>query len=214
MNRITNQLVDGREEFLTAITVSNDGKHTVYVGSNKGNIWRINGANDLESLNAVEDVTLLNQSFVSFIDLSMTGRSISDLAIDPNNPNRLIVVFSGFGGDVNSPLSFVWATDSAQDNSPGFGFLLDGSSNRNSQLIHSAEFVEENGESVLLLGTQSGLYSVRDIRLDPTTPYQSGTVPAEYHWPQYTIPNWTTEFDDSFVPFLYMTSLLESTQVL
>ncbi|MEM7371573.1 MAG: T9SS type A sorting domain-containing protein [Bacteroidota bacterium] len=197
-NRITNELVDGEEEFLTAITVSGDEEHTVYVGSNKGNLWRIDRANDLENIDAKNSITKMNQTLISFIDLNMDGRSISDLAVDPLNPNRLVVVFSGFGGDKNKPFSYVWATDSARDNGPGFGPIRDIGASQHKQLIHSAEFVVENGKSVLLLGTQKGLFSVRDIELDPTNPFIHGDPPNEYHWPQYSFLTWTAEFDASF----------------
>jgi hypothetical protein len=193
-NRVTNELVDGRTEFLTAITVSGDENHTVYVGSNLGNLWRLDGPHDLATFNATEDVHKLNTNFVSFIDLNMTGRSISDLAVDPLNSNRLIVTFSGFGGNLGAP-SFVWATDSARDDNPGFGSLSDMSGALHTQLFHSAEFVVEDGKSVLLLGGQKGLYTVRDIAVES---YLNGTVPAEYHWPTYTSPTWTTEFAETF----------------
>lgn len=197
-NRITNELVDGDEEFLTAITVSGDEDHTVYVGSNKGNIWRIEHANDLENLDAKNSVFQMNQTLISFIDLNMTGRTISDMTVDPLNPNRLVVVFSGFGGDKGKPFSYVWATDSARDNGPGFGFIRDATAGQHSQLVHSAEYVVENGKSVLLLGTQTGLYSIRDLGLKADRPFQNGTPPNEYHWPQYEPANWTAEFDASF----------------
>ncbi|MEM7655013.1 MAG: T9SS type A sorting domain-containing protein [Bacteroidota bacterium] len=194
-NRLTNELVDGRNEFLTAITVSGDENHTVYVGSNFGNIWRIENPNDLENFSAVDNVFQLNQPFVSFIDLNMAGRAITDLAIDPQNPDRLIVVFGGFGGNVGIVPSFVWATDSARDDNPGFGSLSDLGTNVHTQVIHSAEYVIEDGKSVLLLGGQKGLFSVRDIEVDD---FIKGDVPAPYSWPIYTEPSWTAEFPETF----------------
>ena len=195
-NRITNALVDGVTEYLTAIAVSGDDQHTVYVGSSKGNIWRIDRAHDLANFDVNENITQLNINFVSFLSFTMTGRSVSAMAVDPQNPNRLVVTFTGYGPDVRAVPGFVWATDSALSDAPGFGTVNSPNSQGN-QLFHAAAFAVEDGNSVLLLGGERGLYSVRDLAV---TSYSSGQLPQPYNWPNYNIPTWTAEFPADFGP--------------
>ncbi|GAB4420505.1 MAG: hypothetical protein OHK0039_34160 [Bacteroidia bacterium] len=199
-NRLTNALVDGISEFFTAIAVSGDNTHTLYVGSNKGNIWRIDRAHDLANFDAVANVTKLNIDFVSYLSFEMAGRSVSSLAVDPLNPNRLVVTFTGYG-DVGTPSGFVWATDSARSARPGFGLVASDGLRYENQLFHSSAFVVENvngiPQSVLMLGGNDGLYSVRGLNVEF---YTSGQLPQPYNWPFYSTPTWTREFAADFGP--------------
>ncbi|TAE47088.1 MAG: T9SS C-terminal target domain-containing protein [Bacteroidetes bacterium] len=160
-NRITPQLVNGSTEFLTAITVSGDTNHTVYVGSSQGNLWRITRAHDLANFDVATNITQINNQVVNNL-FQMSGRWISSLAVDPKNPNRLIVTYAGFGGNVANVPTFVWVTDSARAAAPVFGQFL---SFAVKEPIYSAQYVEDPAEtgSVLLLGAQTNLYSVRGI---------------------------------------------------
>ncbi|RMG70871.1 MAG: hypothetical protein D6722_07975 [Bacteroidetes bacterium] len=193
-NRITNALVDGVTEHLTAITASGDDQHTLYVGSSKGNIWRIDRAHDLENFDVDENITKLNIDFVSFITFTMTDRSVTSMAVDPQNPNRLVVTFAGYGPNVQSVPGFVWATDSALSDAPGFG-TVNSPNGEGNQPFYSAAFAIEDGNSVLLLGGEKGLYSVRGLEV---TSYSSGQLPQPYNWPNYNLPAWTDEFGQEF----------------
>ncbi|MEZ4777073.1 MAG: T9SS type A sorting domain-containing protein [Bacteroidia bacterium] len=167
-NRITNLLVDGGTEYLTTITASGDTDHTLYVGSSRGKIWRIDRAHDLENFNVQTNVVRIDN--VSGSNLSpMTGRWVSDISVDPQNPNRIAVTFGSYGGNVQATQGFVWVTETAKT-SPSFGLL---SGHAVKEPVYSVEFVKDpaESESVLLIGTETKLWSVRDIvRAGPSIP--------------------------------------------
>ena len=155
-NRLTNILADG-DEFLTAITVSGDDTHTVYVGTSKGNLFRITEAHDLANFDANTNVTQINGPGSNLPN----GRSISALAVDPSNPARLAVAYGAYGGDVNGFPSFIWFTETVTT-SPFFT-PIPGALPK--EPIYALAFAEDpaTDEQVLLAGLESGLYSARNI---------------------------------------------------
>ncbi|MCB0843319.1 MAG: T9SS type A sorting domain-containing protein, partial [Bacteroidetes bacterium] len=160
-NRLSNRLVDGATEFLTAIAVSGDNNHTLYVGSSKGKLWRLDRAHDIANFDAIASVVRLDNQPNSNLAI-MAGRGITDIAVDPKNPERVVVTFGSYGGSVQNAQTMVWITNGALS-SPVFGRLT--GSGIKAEPAYVAEFVEDpnSSESVLLLGTESGLLSVRDI---------------------------------------------------
>ncbi|MEO0469940.1 MAG: T9SS type A sorting domain-containing protein [Bacteroidota bacterium] len=185
-NRLTDPLVNGITEFLTTITVSNDEDHTVYVASSQGNIWRITNGTDLTNYDASVDVVQLNSQPSSGL-AGMNGRWISAIAVDPQNSDRVVITYSAYGGDLSALQSLVWITNTANTN-PVFGVLpdLNSGDNAHQRPFYSAKFVQDpgNANSVLMLGNESGLYSVTDIAGQPPF-FQS---------------NWTSELPDLNVP--------------
>ncbi|MEL6133587.1 MAG: T9SS type A sorting domain-containing protein, partial [Bacteroidota bacterium] len=166
-NRLTPALVDGFDEVFTAMTVSQDGAHTVYVASNKGNLWRLDSAASLSTFDAVDDITQLNADILTS-GLFNADTWISDLAVDPNNPDRLVVAYAGYGAVSSGTSRWLWATDSARSDAPGFG----GVSGLIGEPIYCAEYVvdPETDESILMLGTESTLYSLRNLRATSSGP--------------------------------------------
>lgn len=155
-NRLTNILADG-DEFLTAITASGDTSHTVYVGTSKGNLYRISRAHDIANFDISRQVTQLNVPGSNLL----SGRSISALAVDPTNPARIAVAYGAYGGDVESFPSFVWFSESVTT-SPFFT-PIPGALPK--EPIYALAFAEDpaSGEQVLLAGLESGLYTGRNI---------------------------------------------------
>ncbi|MDX1906199.1 MAG: T9SS type A sorting domain-containing protein [Bacteroidia bacterium] len=182
-NRLTRPLVTASDEFLTAITVSGDSNHTVYVGSSKGNLWRLERAHDLANFNAVTSVTQLNTAFANNL-FTMQGRWITSLAVDPQNPNRLVVTYGGYGGDLSTVSSFVWITDSARAAVPIFGSFFDSPIR---QPVYTAQFVQDPNESVsvLLVGTQHTLYAAK------------GATQASFGPQFYQANAWVREFEEA-----------------
>lgn len=179
-NRITNQLVDGGTEYLTSIAVSGDSEHTLYVGSSRGKLWRIDRAHDLENFDVLTNIVRLDNLPNSNL-APMTGRWISDIAVDPKNPQRVAITYASYGGNVQATQSFIWFTQSAKS-VPSFGVLA---GNPGKEPIYSVEFVEDPGQaqSVLLVGTESKLYSVTDI---------------QQQIPQLYLSSWTDESGAAF----------------
>ncbi|MDX2282521.1 MAG: hypothetical protein NW241_00105 [Bacteroidia bacterium] len=179
-NRITPRLVSG-DEYFTAITVSGDDQHTVYAGTNKGNLWRIDRAHDLENFDVNVNIRQINEEFVNNL-FFVNGRWISSLAVDPKNPSRLVVGYAGFGGNASSVPSFIWVTNNARDPEPVFGQFIDAPK---IEPVYALHFVNDPGqaESVLLVGGHTNLYSARSI----TSPFTN----------LYTA-SWTREFAPDF----------------
>ncbi len=162
-NRVTNQLVDGVTEFITAIAVSPDPFHTVWIGSSKGNLWRVIGAHNLSAFNASTGVVRINTQQVSGLT-NMAGRWISDIAVDPLNPNRVALTFAGYGGDVAATQAFVWMTETALSVSAFYPVNRSGQPQK--QPMYAVEFVPgPGGTSVLFLGTETKLYSITGLSL-------------------------------------------------
>ncbi|MEZ4828052.1 MAG: hypothetical protein R3C61_17480 [Bacteroidia bacterium] len=134
-NRITNQLVDGGLEYLTTITASGDSDHTLYVGSSRGKIWRIDRPHDMENFDVLTNVVRIDNATGSNLS-PMTGRWVSDISVDPQDPNRIAVTYGSYGGNVQATQGFVWVTETAKT-SPSFGLL---SGHAVKEPVYSVEF--------------------------------------------------------------------------
>ncbi|MCI4666963.1 MAG: T9SS type A sorting domain-containing protein [Bacteroidia bacterium] len=160
-NRLTSELVDGNDEVFTAMTISNDGNHTLYVATSLGNIYRIDNANDLSNFDAAKNVVKMNES-LSSSGLSLIGNWISSLDIDPQNPDRLIITYAGYGALSQGISTWLWITDNARDSVPVFGEVR---GLPFSNPIYTSKWVVDpsNNESVLLIGTETGVKALRNI---------------------------------------------------
>lgn len=149
-NRISNSLVSG-SEFFTAMAISGDTSHTVYVGTSRGNLFRISRAHDLENFDATTNVQRISANLPP-------GRWISSIAVDPANTQRIAVTLAGYGGGVEALPSFLWYQDPS---TAGFFFPVAGEVTR--EPMYASSFVEDpaTGNTVLLVGTETGLYSYR-----------------------------------------------------
>ncbi len=149
-NRISNNLIkaslnQGRREYFTAITVSGDADHDVYVGTNYGRLFRIHGANDPVNLCVDTDVIQMDTA------LTLPERWITDLAVDPRNPNNLVITYGAFAdGDDR-----VYISNDAKSADPTFRSIQ---GNLEANLpVHSAAFHPE--KKVLVIGTEEGVYA-------------------------------------------------------
>ncbi len=158
-NRISNELVDGTNEVFTAMEVAHTDDHTLYVGTSRGNIFRIDRPHDLENFDVNVNVVKLTEDFDAVGLNFMEGRWITDLAVDPNDPNTLAVTYAGY----SDPAVFGWphVTYNALDSMPTFGAIR--SAALNNAPTYTAKFIDDGGNSVLLLGTELGLYSLRNL---------------------------------------------------
>lgn len=149
-NRITRDLTSaniggGKKEFFTAIAASNDADHNVWVATNNGRIVRIFGANDPLNLDTDADVVQVD-------DAAMPRRWVSDIAIDPNNSNIVVVTYGGYAlGDDR-----VWMTNNGNDAVPTWRSVQ---GNLDADVpVYTAAFSNVASSRALLIGTEYGLY--------------------------------------------------------
>lgn len=165
--RLTNTLVSVPNGF-TAIAVSGDTTHNVYVGTSDGKLWRIKRAHDRKGINA--NTTNANTTTIAIhskpnIALNK-GRSISAIAINPNNPKQAVITYGGYGKRESiSKDKLIFITNDITSNSPIFTPI--GASLPEKMPIYCAQFVSDpnnNNNVVLMIGTEKGLYVANDLQ--------------------------------------------------
>jgi hypothetical protein len=183
-DRITNDLTAGSQatEFYTSLTPVGNGTDIIYVGTSQGRIFRIEGATDFQNYDAtlggpnVIEVTSDDRLFLDY-RLTMIGRWITDIAVNPDDPDQIVVTFAGYGGE--EPLAYVWYINEASSDEPDYFDMFEGPGTGAFEQAYAAEFVEDpqTGDNILLVGTESGLYSTREISQEPTWTTE---LPSEY----------------------------------
>ncbi|MCB9234319.1 MAG: T9SS type A sorting domain-containing protein [Bacteroidia bacterium] len=154
--RVSPDLVrpNGPKEYLTAIAVSGDNTHTLYVGTNYGKIFRIAHADDPENLDAC-DVAY----FARVDDASMPKRWITSFAFDPSNPNNLVVTYGGYdGGDAQ----MIYLTNNALVSTGAVTWRGIDNTNTPPVPIYSAAIHPDPNVGAILIGREDGVYSTTD----------------------------------------------------
>jgi len=149
-----------------SMTVSHCGNY-VFVGTQNGNVYRIsnlNFANDSLSASVTSDFRVIEVK--QFNILGISGRSINKIAVDPNNPERLIVVLGNYGNNL-----YVYFSANALSAEPTF---VQKQGNLPRMPVYSAIFDISNPNRVIL-GTEFGIFVTDNI-----------TVPS---------PQWATDTD-------------------
>ncbi len=169
-DRLTNKILgNAGDEYFTALTVSGDENHIIYVGTSKGRLFRIQGATDFSTFDAslTQNVAELTQNAMPPFAV-MAGRWISDIDVNPKNPDQLAITFAGYGGV--TPLSYTWVVDNATT-SPQFFYM----SNAPKEPTYTCSWVEyqkspnsSETDVALFIGTETSLFSTRDV--NPATP--------------------------------------------
>lgn len=159
MNRISRRLVEA-PEYITALAVSGDQDHYLWVGTSAGKLFRLNNPTRLSGFDALNDVIQVNNQVTSNL-LGMTGRWITSIALDPTNADRVAVTYGGFGGNVATTQSFIWFSENGKSATPFFG-VLNGAPR---EPMYAARFITDpnNAQPLLLVGSESGLNSVSGI---------------------------------------------------
>ncbi|MFK7972882.1 MAG: T9SS type A sorting domain-containing protein [Bacteroidia bacterium] len=179
-DRISNNVL-GREEFFTVVTPASDGSNSVYFGTSAGKIFRIDAAPDLDfynaTLNSGNIIEISSQAGGAPIDYTSTmdGRWITDIAVNPEDPSQIAVTFAGYGGE--DPLSYLWLIEGANTITTTFIPVFDGPGGF--EQAYAAQFAKDpsSGDVTLLVGTESGLYSTKDLNDSPTW---KSEMPASY----------------------------------
>ncbi len=154
-----------------SMSVSQCGNY-VYVGTQAGKIYRLsnlNFANDSLSACAVNisvssPYPVNPYCVVETKELTVSGvsnRPVNSIAIDPNDPSRIVVVFGSYGTNLN----YVYYSSNALDENPTF-------TSKQGALprvpVYSA-LIEMTNPNTVLLGTEFGIYMTNNISAPNTT---------------------------------------------
>lgn len=131
----------------SAMAYSKDGNY-LFVGTTLGKIYRIANialANDSIRADIASSACIISTSLIE----EYTGRNITSIAVDQNDPNNIIVTLSGYGENV-----FVYATENALDQDPTF---ISVQGNLPKMPVYASLF--EMNTSNVLIGTDFGIYT-------------------------------------------------------
>lgn len=153
---------------ITAISASEAEQGVVYIGTRNGLVYRMDNAH---TANNVSTVLISNE-------ITSSGYT-ANIAIDPEDADRAIVVYSNYniislwltkdGGQTWTPIEGNLKGTSEPGVPENLYFIGDGPSTRWAKIIKTSE----NGE-VVMLGTSVGVFSTREMNGDSTVWKQEG----------------------------------------
>lgn len=152
---------------ITAIAVSGDTSHTLYVGTSFGRLFRITNAHrpDLPNF-ATNNFTEITPTDPDWPAAELSALFISDIAVDPNHPDTVFVTFAGYPDQGNIPM--VWGTLDATAPTPTF-FSQQGSPFSASPLptapVYTVLFnlARNPTDWRVAIGTEYGVYSALSL---------------------------------------------------
>jgi photosystem II stability/assembly factor-like uncharacterized protein len=153
------------------IEATKDGKH-LFIGSLNGMVVRVDGLNraNFDTTEIVAYAGISDSlSTISVRGNLPSGRAITDIEIDDNNPNRVLVTMGNYGNT-----SYVYVTENALDAVPTWRSLQ---GNLPAFPVYDVEIYEKNPD-ILIAGTEYGIWA--------TTNGQSAT------------PVWTDQTNNKF----------------
>lgn len=162
--RLTNTLVASPDGF-TAIAVSGDTTHNVYIGTSNGRLWRIKRAHDRAGINAkITDASTTSIELTNKATGLTKGRSISSISVNPLNPKQVVVTYAGYGKRESfNKDRLILMTNDATVAAPVFVPI--GATLPEKMPIYCSEFVvDQNGNAILMIGTEKGLYASTDLQ--------------------------------------------------
>jgi hypothetical protein len=159
----------------SAIAVSGDTNHVVYVGTDSGRVYRIFRANDpCHPAYRFDEITPSNKWWIR-------PAYITSIAVDPNNPNVVLVTRSSYdnggiiidGDDFYFPTR-VMATNNAQDTSGTVNWFSQRLGEDNAAAtrlpicpVYTATFNPKPnlaaGEWYAMIGTEFGIFTASDL---------------------------------------------------
>lgn len=131
---------------VTALEYTKAGD-VLFVGNQYGRVYRLSG---LKNLYTQDDVSSLE---LEILPVSMSN-GVTGIAVDPNDPNRVLVTAGGY-----NVASRIWLSENALNATPTFR-------NVHGDLppmpVYDAEF-DRNDENLVIIGTDFGLWATADI---------------------------------------------------
>ncbi len=168
------------------LAYSNDANY-VYVGTDGGRVYRI--ANLALAYNtATADVSSSSCIVSTSIVASYPNRSVTSIAVDPNDPEHVIVTLGNYGN-----ADYVYRTTNALDSLPTFSSIQ---GNLPKMPVYSS-LIEMNSSDRIILGTEFGIWSTENA--DKNTQWSNenegmGNVPVfmlkQQRMAQYPIKNY------------------------
>ena len=139
---------------VTCLKASDDGEY-LWVGVSTGQVFRIGNLNQARS-RTTADVDNANPNRVTTIDMvgSWAGRRITEIAVDPNNNDRVMVMLGNYGNSTH-----VFVSNNATSASPTF---LSKQGNLPDMPVYGGIFNYFNGDQVVI-GTEFGAFSTDNI---------------------------------------------------
>ena len=169
---------------------SKDGD-ILYVGTDGGNLYRISG------LAAVRDSATgdaaSSQKVTTQTEIANFGRIITNIAVDPNNADRMLITLGRYGNSTNIYYCSNATTAPASTSSSNFTSKQgSGSTGIPAMPLYCAIF-ENNDPNIVLVGTEYGVYATTDITVgNPiwTDENASFTRAPVFALRQQTLPPW------------------------
>lgn len=151
--------------------VTADGASLFVAGTNSSTLSRIDGINKtVWDTAALSGATISDSLSIRNINSNLpTGRSITDIEVDYNDPNRVIVTLGNYGNS-----SHVYITTNALDDAPTWRSIQGALP---SFPVYDAE-ISVNNPANIILGTEFGIYYTQNgTATTPTWTYNKDSMP-------------------------------------
>lgn len=137
-----------------SMTISKDGD-ICYVGTTSGRLYRLSNINDARTDDADIMFDTVGQPNPVQVDMIRSfGRNVTDIAIDPNNNDRVVVTLGNYGST-----SYVYYSNNATASSPVFSVKQ---GNLPAMPAYSVSF-DKNNAGTVLVGTELGMFAIENI---------------------------------------------------
>ena len=147
-------LTPTNNDAICTITVSKD-INTLWMGTTKGHVYR---ASNLLLAHDTATADYDSPTFIVSNDVlqgtPFTGRYVSGISVDPNNPRRVMVILGNYGNS-----SYVYLTDNALDQVPAW---RDVTGNLPSSPVLSG-ILEMHNQNNAILGTEWGVFTTSNL---------------------------------------------------
>lgn len=152
--RIAN--ITGTSQCLAA---SEDGDY-LFIGTNGGRLYRV--SNLLQAIDSTQaDVSAVsNVLTVDLLTLSSGNRAITSIAIDPNDPDRVVVTLGNYGG---STTTYIYYSTNATSASPTFTGRQGVGAGRLPSMPVYASVISKQNPNTVIVGTEYGLFATENI---------------------------------------------------
>ena len=128
---------------VSALDFTPDGDH-LFVGTQNGSLYRVSGLKNLYTAADLNQITVSNLS-----SASVGAGGITSVAVDPNNPERVVVTAGAYGLSDRIKIS---------TNALSGGTFMNIHGNLPRMPIYSAE-IDRNDPNIILVGTEFGLWA-------------------------------------------------------
>ena len=143
---------------ISAMAVSNDVNHTLFVGTSNGKLFRILRPHEPLLIDTFAPYKQINA-------LNMPARWITSIAVDPTNPANIVVTYGGYETASGDPR--VMASSNALDSVPVF---VDITGNLPNIPVYASHYHPNSPLSGFVLGTEWGIYSTSNYVHGGTAP--------------------------------------------